>query len=423
MSLAAVNGPSSVVVRVMWPGWRRCWSCGGGGRRVRRLRVSHAFHSALMDPVLDELGSFAAGLEFALPSVAWVGALAGEPVVRPEPGYWARQARQPVRFADTVAAMAAQGVTVFLEIGPDGTLSAMGPAALPTDNETTFIPLLRPNTPAPESVLTAFARAHVGGAAVDWSAVPVRTPTAAAHLCLCPPAVLGPLGAGRRRRGRGREQRGRTALLGRGRARRPGHRHRDAGRGREPSLRRGAARAVVLAAARAGRGGDRRLALPDLLGAAGRPGPGPPLRHLAGGRRGRREPERRVSVAAERTGRRAAAAPGRRRRARPGGAGHPDQRRAGRAGAEAGAPVAGVLSLLALDETPWADADPLPAGLAGTLALVQALGVAGIRAPLWVLTRAAVTTRADEPAADPAGPASGAWAAWSRWNTRTAGAV
>ncbi|MBC3839560.1 acyltransferase domain-containing protein [Streptacidiphilus sp. 4-A2] len=106
---AAVNGPSSVVVSGDVAGvetllelWR------ARGRRVRRLRVSHAFHSALMDPVLDELGSFAAGLEFALPSVAWVGALAGEPVVRPEPGYWARQARQPVRFADTVAAMAAR---------------------------------------------------------------------------------------------------------------------------------------------------------------------------------------------------------------------------------------------------------------------------------------------------------------------------
>ncbi|MFD0660999.1 type I polyketide synthase [Thermocatellispora tengchongensis] len=87
VSLAAVNGPSSVVIsgeaaaveRVVEE-WR------GRGRRVRRLRVSHAFHSALMDPVLDELGEVAAGLAYASPSVTWVGALSGEVVTAPEAG-------------------------------------------------------------------------------------------------------------------------------------------------------------------------------------------------------------------------------------------------------------------------------------------------------------------------------------------------
>ena len=93
----------------------------GQGRRVRPLRVSHAFHSARMDPVLAELGQAAAGLEHHAPRIAWAQALAGGLAGTCEPGYWARQAREPVRFADTVAALAGQGVRIFVEIGPDGT--------------------------------------------------------------------------------------------------------------------------------------------------------------------------------------------------------------------------------------------------------------------------------------------------------------
>ncbi|GAA5087566.1 hypothetical protein GCM10023259_101450 [Thermocatellispora tengchongensis] len=177
LSLAAVNGPQSVVVSgdaaavdEMVELWRE------RGRRVRRLRVSHAFHSARMDPVLPELDELAAGLRHRKPAVPWVGALTGELVTAPEPGYWAAQARQPVRFADAVNAMAALGVSVFIEIGPDGTLSAMGSTALtlPDENqgdEPDFIPMLRPSTPASASVLTALGRAHIRGVDVDWPAV------------------------------------------------------------------------------------------------------------------------------------------------------------------------------------------------------------------------------------------------------------
>ncbi|MFD0661007.1 acyltransferase domain-containing protein [Thermocatellispora tengchongensis] len=170
VSLAALNGPESVVIsgeaaaveRIVEE-WRE------RGRRVRRLRVSHAFHSARMDPVLDELGEVAAGLAYASPAVTWVGALSGEVVTAPEAGYWAAQARQPVRFADAVTTMAGLGVSVFIEIGPDGTLSGMGQAAL--TGEARFVPMLNPSLPAAEAVLTGLARAHVEGVTVDWPAV------------------------------------------------------------------------------------------------------------------------------------------------------------------------------------------------------------------------------------------------------------
>ena len=87
VSLAAVNGPSSVVisgdadaVEGVAERFR------AQGARVRALRVSHAFHSHRMDPVLDELGQAAAGLEFAAPRVPWACALSGDLVTAPDPG-------------------------------------------------------------------------------------------------------------------------------------------------------------------------------------------------------------------------------------------------------------------------------------------------------------------------------------------------
>ena len=170
VSLAAVNGPTSVVVSGDEPAveklvelWRE------RGRRVRRLRVSHAFHSARMDPMLDELAKVAAGVELRAPSVSWVGALTGEVVTKPEPEYWPAQARQAVRFADAMTSMSDLGVSVFLEIGPDTTLSALGLAILPETAQ--FIPVLSQSVPAAQAVLTGLAKAHVHGVTVDWSAV------------------------------------------------------------------------------------------------------------------------------------------------------------------------------------------------------------------------------------------------------------
>jgi acyl transferase domain-containing protein len=178
VSLAAVNGPSSVVISgdeaavdELVESWRE------QGRRVRRLRVSHAFHSARMDLVLDELGRVAAELEQMAPKLTWVGALGGEVVAVPEAAYWVDQARQAVRFADAVGTLANQErISVFIEIGPDATLSGMGMTVLAAAEESAqsgagFIPLLRGRDSAPESLLAALARAHVQGVGVDWTAV------------------------------------------------------------------------------------------------------------------------------------------------------------------------------------------------------------------------------------------------------------
>ncbi|MFE0020901.1 type I polyketide synthase [Amycolatopsis sp. NPDC059021] len=169
VALAAVNGPASVVVSgdaeaidTVAERWR------ARDRRVRRLRVSHAFHSERMDPVIEELTRIAGRLEFSAPKILWAGALTGEPIEAPYAGYWPEQARQAVRFADAVETLAAEGVTVFLEIGPDGTLSSMGSAVHP---DGVFVPVLRTDVPAGTAVVTALARAHVHGVGVDWTSV------------------------------------------------------------------------------------------------------------------------------------------------------------------------------------------------------------------------------------------------------------
>src|ERR1039458_9759557 len=148
-----------------WSRWRKCGGAGAGGgggcgAGTRSIQAG-------MDSVLGELGRVAAGLVFESPQVPWACGLSGELVSGCEPGYWVRQAREPVRWADAVAALAAQEISVFIEIGPDGTLSALGPAALPAGDDTSggegavFIPVLRPGVPGPVAVLGALARAHV----------------------------------------------------------------------------------------------------------------------------------------------------------------------------------------------------------------------------------------------------------------------
>ncbi|MFJ2307253.1 SDR family NAD(P)-dependent oxidoreductase [Streptomyces sp. NPDC087787] len=174
VAVAAVNGPASVVVSGPEDGVGQVVArLESAGRRVSRLRVSHAFHSALMEPMLEEFRTVAESIAYAEPRIPVVSNLTGEVAsagTHTDAGYWVRHVREAVRFADGVRALADRGVTAFLEIGPDGVLSALAAACLP-DSDAVVVPALRKDRDETVSVLTALARLHTAGLDADWTAV------------------------------------------------------------------------------------------------------------------------------------------------------------------------------------------------------------------------------------------------------------
>ncbi|MFE2188852.1 SDR family NAD(P)-dependent oxidoreductase, partial [Streptomyces sp. NPDC059455] len=182
VDIAAVNGPASVVVSgdpdAVVAVQRICVA---KGYRTKRLRVSHAFHSAHMDGMLDEFRAIAAGLSYAPPAVPIVSNVTGE-LATPDqlcsPEYWVEHARRTVRFLDGVTTLHAQGSTTFLELGPDGVLTAMAQEALGDGAAPAmFVPTLYGGEQSdPVAAVAALARLHVRGVPVDWNALVTGTP-------------------------------------------------------------------------------------------------------------------------------------------------------------------------------------------------------------------------------------------------------
>ncbi|WP_408907778.1 type I polyketide synthase [Streptomyces albidoflavus] len=173
VSVAAVNGPRAVVISGEASAVEQVVATlAGQGARTKRLTVSHAFHSVLMDPMLDEFRQVAEGLAYEPARIPVVSNLTGE-VAGPELSaaeYWVRHVREAVRFADGVRALQAQGVTRFVELGPDGVLSAMAQGAASGAEEALFVPVLRKDRDEAVCLLTALGRLHVHGGEVDWAA-------------------------------------------------------------------------------------------------------------------------------------------------------------------------------------------------------------------------------------------------------------
>ncbi|WP_335936432.1 type I polyketide synthase [Streptomyces sp. PTD5-9] len=170
VSVAAVNGPRAVVVS----GARAAVDAVAAafpGRRVKRLRVSHAFHSPLMDPMLAEFEKTARELRYAAPAIPLVSNVTGAHATEDElcsPEYWVRHAREAVRFGDAVRALEADGVRTFLELGPDAVLSAMGAQAVADPERSAFVPALRRDRDEEAAFAALLGTAHVRGLTVDW---------------------------------------------------------------------------------------------------------------------------------------------------------------------------------------------------------------------------------------------------------------
>ncbi len=349
-ALAAVNGPSSVVVAGDEDAVAEVAAhFADRGRNTKRLRVSHAFHSHRMDAMVAEFTAVVRGVSLHAPRIPLVSALTGAVVRADEvctPEYWARHARETVRFLDAVRTLQAEGATTFLELGPDAVLAAMGQECA-TTGDAVFAAAAHRDEPEQRALLTALGQLYVRGVAVDWPQVfagtgarPVALPTYAF-------------------------QRERFWLAAEGAdqdlARVDGNRYRvdwallpDAG----PSRLSG--RWLLVSS----EGGDGSAA--EVQAACERAGAGEVLRlglDAAGTDR---------ATLADRL--KEAAGTG---------------------------PLAGVVSVLAADGRPLPELPALSRGLAATAVLAQALGDAGIEAPLWCLTQGAVATD-DTPVRHPA---------------------
>ena len=184
VALAAVNGPASVVISgdedavLGLEGVFRERGC-----KTRRLRVSHAFHSPRMEGMLEEFGELARGLSFSPPVIPVVSNVTGEVISADRicsAGYWLEHVREPVRFWSGVRWLRGQGVESFLELGPDGVLSAMVQDCVADEQvdaqdvgrgEVVAVPVLRGGRPEAGVLFSALAEVWVRGVDVDWGAV------------------------------------------------------------------------------------------------------------------------------------------------------------------------------------------------------------------------------------------------------------
>ncbi|MDR7303661.1 type I polyketide synthase [Haloactinomyces albus] len=179
LRIGAVNGPRSVVisgdeelaVEVME-------HFKSEGHKVRRLKVSHAFHSPHMNEAADKFGDVVAGLELRPPTMPIVSNLTGQLATAEQmcsPEYWCNHIRYAVRFDDAIHTLYTNGVTRYLELGPDATLTAMADSSLKqyadASVQPSLTPVLRPRRPEIRSALSTLSEQHVTGYPVDWHTV------------------------------------------------------------------------------------------------------------------------------------------------------------------------------------------------------------------------------------------------------------
>ncbi|MGW3994736.1 type I polyketide synthase [Amycolatopsis sp. NPDC004772] len=167
VSIAAVNGPESVVISGDEAAVLAIAAeFAERGVKTKRLTVSHAFHSPLMDPMLDEFRAVAEQLQYHPAQIPVLSNVSGALALPFDAAYWARHVREAVRFADGVSTLEESGVGVFLELGPDGVLSSMVPGRA--------IPALRRDRDEVRTFFTALAGLSTAGVPVDWTELPGR---------------------------------------------------------------------------------------------------------------------------------------------------------------------------------------------------------------------------------------------------------
>lgn len=171
VSIGAINGPANTVISGAGAAVQAIVEeLAARGIKSKPLTVSHAFHSPLMDPILDEFAGVAASVSYQPPQTILVSNLTGKPVEGDEArsaAYWREHVRRPVRFSDSIQALHEMGYRVFLEIGPQPTLLGMGRRCLP-EAEALWLPSLRSGREDWSQLLESLASLYTAGGKVDW---------------------------------------------------------------------------------------------------------------------------------------------------------------------------------------------------------------------------------------------------------------
>ena len=186
-AMAAVFASEDRVRAAIAP-FARDASIAADGVKTHPLAVSHAFHSPLVEPILDAFEKEVASVAFAAPKMRIMSNLTGAPLAAKDmasPAYWRRHLREAVRFADGLAALAAMDIDVCVEIGPHPALAAFASSVFADGEGPSFIPTLRRNADDWRSMLEAVGRLHLAGAEIDWRGLdpervgrPMSLPTA-----------------------------------------------------------------------------------------------------------------------------------------------------------------------------------------------------------------------------------------------------
>ncbi len=174
IDIAAINGPMATVLSGSSEAIDRAeahWQ--EQDRKTKRLTVSHAFHSPLIEPMLDQFEEVAQSLSYEAPQIPIVSNTSGEVLTAEkatDPAYWVAHVRAPVRFADAVATLREQGASAYLELGPDPVLCAMAEECLEAEGqEAKTIPTLREGRPETKGLALSLASAQAQGAKLDWA--------------------------------------------------------------------------------------------------------------------------------------------------------------------------------------------------------------------------------------------------------------
>jgi acyl transferase domain-containing protein/SAM-dependent methyltransferase/acyl carrier protein len=171
VTIAAINGPLNTVISGSSQAVQKVLADLKGKRiKSQRLAVAQAAHSPMLDPMLDEYEKVIAEVKFNELQVGLISSVTGKLISSEEiadPIYWRQQVRRPVRFADAMQTLQAQGQTLFLEIGPNPTLLALGRRCLP-EQAGVWLPSLRPGWDDWQVMLESLAELYIHGVKVDW---------------------------------------------------------------------------------------------------------------------------------------------------------------------------------------------------------------------------------------------------------------